>query len=152
MFADCTFTNCVFEDCDLSLLKPKETGFIDCVMSNCKAIWILRYEAHKTFFSIDFQQCKISFSSFFGRNLKQTKFVRCEAEDVDFAECNLSWADFEWANLTSAKFMNTDLTNANFIGATNYIIDIQNNKIKKAKFSMPEAMGLLYSLDITVEL
>lgn len=37
---------------------------------------------------------------------------------------------------------------ANFIGARNYAIDPTQNTLKKAKFSLPEAMSLLRSLDI----
>ena len=45
-------------------------------------------------------------------------------------------------------FKETDLTGADFTGAVNYRIDINHNKIKKAKFSRLEAVSLLESLDI----
>jgi hypothetical protein len=40
------------------------------------------------------------------------------------------------------------LTQADFTGATNYAIAASLNTLKKTKFSLPEAMSLLYSLDI----
>jgi len=42
------------------------------------------------------------------------------------------------------------LTEADFTGAKNYAIAASSNTLKKTKFSLPEAMGLLYSLDIVL--
>ena len=73
------------------------------------------------------------------------------ADEVDFSECNLAQADFSNTDLAAAIFQNTDLSQASFVNARNYIIDVRSNKVKKAKFSMPEALGLLYGLDVVIE-
>jgi len=39
---------------------------------------------------------------------------------------------------------------ADFASAVRYDIDPQTNKIKKAKFSLPEAVGLLKGFAITI--
>lgn len=44
-----------------------------------------------------------------------------------------------------------NLTKADLRQAKNYSIRPDSNKIKKAKFSLPEAMLLLYGLDIELE-
>jgi fluoroquinolone resistance protein len=42
------------------------------------------------------------------------------------------------------------LSGADLSQARNYMIDPGLNELKKAKFSLPEAMALLYNMDITL--
>jgi fluoroquinolone resistance protein len=51
-------------------------------------------------------------------------------------------------DFSNSRFQHTNLTEADFTGATNYAIAASLNTLKKTKFSLPEAMSLLYSLDI----
>ena len=50
-----------------------------------------------------------------------------------------------------SMFARTRLVAANLTGAQNYRIDILNNDIKRARFSLPEAVALLDSLDIELQ-
>lgn len=65
---------------------------------------------------------------------------------ADFSERDFRNTDFE-----KSIFSKTNLYKVNFKGAKNYYIDIKNNNIKKAKFSLPEALSLLDTLDIEIE-
>jgi len=47
-------------------------------------------------------------------------------------------------------FGNTNLTEADLSRACNYRIDPAQNVLGQAKFSLPEAMSLLYSMDIVL--
>ena len=149
-FSDCHFADCKFEDCDLSLIKVKGSFFSRLQIIRCKAIGIHWFDVGAPF-SVQFSDSNISYSSFFGKNLKKTKFKNCVAKEVDFSDCNLTEADFAGTDLESARFSNCDLTLANFKEARNYYIDIQHNKVKKTKFSLPEALRLLDAFDIEVE-
>ncbi len=149
-FVGCHFIDCVFEDCDLSLLKVKGSFFTRLQIIRSKAIGIHWFDTGKPF-TIQFLDSNISYSSFFGKPLKKTKFKNCVAKEVDFSECILTEADFSGTDLEGARFSNTDLSLANFKEARNYFIDVNFNKVKKAKFSLPEALRLLDSFDIEVE-
>ena len=46
--------------------------------------------------------------------------------------------------------MRTDLTGADFRDAKNYVIHPALNKLSKARFSLPDAMNLLYCMDIEI--
>jgi uncharacterized protein YjbI with pentapeptide repeats len=72
------------------------------------------------------------------------------ALDVDFREADLSQADFAGTDLSDSMFVNTDLTEADLSRARNYHIDPSQNVLRQARFSLPEAMSLLYSLDIVL--
>lgn len=53
--------------------------------------------------------------------------------------------------LLGTSFNKADLSEADLTGSTNYFIDVRYTNIKKAKFSMPEAMSLLTSLEIVIK-
>ena len=72
----------------------------------------------------------------------------CSAVEVDFREADLSRADFSGTDLSNSLFSKTDLSGADFSQARNYHLDPGQNKLKGAKFSLPEAMSLLYAMEI----
>ncbi|MBN9297610.1 MAG: pentapeptide repeat-containing protein [Filimonas sp.] len=149
-FSECSFEQCVFEECDLSLMKINKTTFSSVQVKSSKAIGVIWSDVINAF-AIDFTQSNINYGNFVGKQLKKVKFINCSIAEADFSDCNLSQAVFTGSDLTNARFIQSDLTQANFIDATNYTIDVNINKIKKAKFKLPEALSLLYSLDIIVE-
>ncbi len=79
-------------------------------------------------------------ASFKGSNLKENYFTGTSLISADFTDVDLS----------GTIFHNCDLSKADFSSATQYDIDPQTNKIKKAKFSLPEAVGLLRAFDIII--
>jgi uncharacterized protein YjbI with pentapeptide repeats len=75
----------------------------------------------------------------------------CEVKDADFAEADLSNGDFKNTDFEKTRFFKTNLSGADFKGARNYSIDARNNTLKKTRFSYPEVLTLLNSLDIIIE-
>jgi len=149
-FVDCYFTDCTFTGCDLSLLKVKGSFFNRIQINGCKAIGIHWFDTGVPFV-IGFTDSNLSYSSFFGKNLKKMKFKNCVAKEVDFSSCNLTEADFAGTDLERARFNDCDLSLTNFKEARNYFIDFRENKVRKTKFSMPEALSLLDQFDIVIE-
>jgi uncharacterized protein YjbI with pentapeptide repeats len=72
------------------------------------------------------------------------------AKDVDFREVDLSGVDFTGTDLADSLFADTNLTEADLSKARNYTIEPVKNILKGAKFSLPEAMSLLFNLDIVL--
>ncbi|MFN5416586.1 MAG: pentapeptide repeat-containing protein [Flavobacteriia bacterium] len=101
-------------------------------------------------FEIHFDNCQINLSSFYKIDLKHCSFKDSSLQEVDFTEVNLAQKSFENCDLLGAIFENTNLEKCDFRSAFNYIIDPQNNKIKKAKFSKEGAIGLLRAFDIVI--
>lgn len=75
----------------------------------------------------------------------------CKAHDVDFREADLSDGQFVLTDLAKTHFQHSNLYSTDFTEATNYVIDPNENDIRKATFSMPDAMNLLHGFDITIE-
>ena len=146
----CTFSSCVFRDCDLSLINVQDSAFIQVRFEESKLIgvnWtVANWESYLS--GIHFTDCSINYATFIGLNLKGITLKACVAWEADFAEANLTGANCTKTDFRDSRFLHTDLTEADFTGATNYAIAANLNTLKQTKFSLPEAMNLLHSLDI----
>jgi uncharacterized protein YjbI with pentapeptide repeats len=100
--------------------------------------------------SVGFIECEVSHSIFMGLELKKMVLTKCVAKDADFAEANLTQANFTHTDFAESRFLHTDLTEADFTNARNYAIDVAINTVKKAKFSLPEAVNLLRCMNIVL--
>jgi fluoroquinolone resistance protein len=153
-FNECRFKNCAFIQCDLSMMRVKSSRFADVQFEKCKTVGInwteASWEKGGFFRLIDFDDCALNYSSFFGLKLHKMKMTKCTALEVDFGEADLTGAVFSHTDFSGSIFMHTNLTEADFVNAANYTISAKNNTLKKTKFSLPEAMSLLRSLDIVL--
>lgn len=149
-FEKCRFLNCKFNECILSAINPLDSRFIQVKFTNCKVIGFDWTKAQKID-ELDFNSCQINYSNFKLLKLQKIKMIKCEAKEVDFTEADLSGGDFNNTNFEKSRFFKTNLSAANFRGAKNYWIDVKNNTLEKAHFSLPEALALLNSLDIRLD-
>jgi len=152
IFKKCRFIECTFSRCNLSVIKVHQCQFTDVTFDECKVVGVdwTRASWPRLVFSVSlkFNKCIINDSSFFGLNLDEIIIEECKAHDVDFRDGSFCSANFTYTDFTNSLFGKTNISNADFSEATNYDIDIFNNKISKAKFSRYEAVRLLNSLDI----
>jgi uncharacterized protein YjbI with pentapeptide repeats len=152
VFRKCRFAGCVFQHCDLSLVQLPDSSFSASRFEDSKIIGVNWTEAHwpttRLWEPVHFSKCIISHSTFIGLNLNKIRITDSAAEDVDFREADLSLADFSGTDLSKSLFINTNLTKADLSRARNYTIDAAQNVLKGCRFSLPEAMSLLYGLDI----
>ncbi len=154
VFLDCRFVGCKFQDCDLSLLQVPGSSFSGTLFEDSKLIGI--NWTHGNWGNNLLQEplvsirCVLNHSTFIGLPLKGTQIKDCIARDIDFRETDLNQADFEGTDLAESLFSQTNLTQADLSRARNYTISPEENTLKGARFSLPEAMSLLYSLDIVL--
>ena len=152
VFQKCSFVNCAFQGCDLSLAKVPESIYSATRFEDSKIIGVNWAQADWPISGlgkpISFIKSAISHCTFIGLSLKGIQVKDCVAVDVDFREADLSQADFTDTDLSESLFVNTDLSEADLSRARNYLIDPGQNVLKGARFSMPEAMSLLYNMDI----
>jgi fluoroquinolone resistance protein len=149
-FEKCKFLNCKFTDCILSAVIPMDCRISDLKFLRCKVIGMDWTKTQKVE-GLDFSECQLNYSNFKLVKLPKMRMVRCEAREVEFIEADLSEGDFKNTDFEKSRFFKTNLTGADFKDARNYSIDVKNNIIKKARFSLPEAMSLLDGLEIKLE-
>jgi fluoroquinolone resistance protein len=154
VFQTCRFVNCIFKQCDLSLIQLPSSVLSAIKMEESKIIgvdWTLAdWSSTRLGDPISFYKCDISHSTFIGLSLRGIQIKDCIASNVDFRETDLSQANFADTDLSESLFSHTDLTEADLSRSRNYHIDPGQNVLKRARFSLPEAMSLLYSLDIVL--
>lgn len=151
-FTGCKFRNCTFRGCDLSLSSFENCLFAETHFEDSQLVgldWTRTAWAKSKFIQpVSFVGCVLNYSTFTGLNLKQVNLKKCIAHDVDFTEADLTRTDCTFTDFANSRFQDTNLTEADFTGASNYAIAPDLNKLKKTRFSLPEAMALLYGLDI----
>jgi uncharacterized protein YjbI with pentapeptide repeats len=147
---DVRFAACKFNDCVLSAVIPMNSRFDDVTFTSCKTIGIDWTKA-QMFREIVLKNCQLNYSNFRFMKIHKLKMTGCETIDADFTEADLTNGDFRNTNFEKTRFIKTNLTGADFRGAKNYIIDPRANTLKKTRFSYPEVLTLLNSLDIIIE-
>ncbi len=162
----CDFTNCNFSNSRLSEIRFLKCKFVDCNFSNanlanvslqdvhfknCKMLG-LRFDACNEFgFAAVFDTCQLDHSIFFKLKLNRSSFLNSQLQGVDFSEADLKNSKLSGCDLKDATFQNTNLEMVDLRNATNYSINPEQNRIKGAKFSLAEVIGLLCKYQIKIE-
>ncbi len=145
------FIDCRFNNCNLSMTKLNKTTLQDVDFVDCKLLGI-KFETCNPFsLSFSFEGCQLNHSSFYQLKIPKTSFTNSALIEVDFTEANVGSANFSNCNLSGAIFDRTNLEKADFRTAAAFSIHPLNNKIKKARFSSDNLMGLLNCFDITID-
>jgi len=151
----CRFQDCSFEQCDVSLAKLERCQFQNTTFCKSRLVGIdwtrLTWQKKALKPALHFVECNLNYSNFFGCLLKNTKFTDCMLQEVEFGEADLSQADLRRADLSQARFFHTDLTETDLRDARNYDINAVVNTLHKTRFTLPEAVSLLHSLDIILD-
>ena len=165
-FEDCSFTNCNFsksdlrgiqfmdchfKGCNLSLAMLDDAGIKSVAFKDCKLMGIDFSKCNDFLFSVSFENCQLDYCSFYKKKMKKTIFRGCSLKHTDFTETDLSLSILDHCDLSEAIFIQGTLEKTDFRTAKNYAFDPEINKIKKARFSMPDVVGLLTKYNIDIE-
>ncbi len=149
---DCKFIDCHFKACNLSLLKVDRSHWRGVAFDACKLVGVnwTRASWPRVILAppLQFRECVLDESSFFGLQLPELIVESCKAREVDLREANLTAAKFCCTDLSNSLFGRTGLRGADFVEAIGYNIDVFDNDIRHARFSRHEAVRLLDGLDI----
>jgi fluoroquinolone resistance protein len=145
-----TFIDCVFDNCNFSAANLNGTSFQETKFVNCKLLGLHFEHCNSFLFTVQFDHCMLNLSGFYKMNLKGFQFTHCSLQEVDFTEADLSGAVFHECNLLGAMFDQTNLEKADLRTATNFSIDPELNKLKKAKFSLTGLTGLLHKHELNI--
>ena len=149
------FVNCIFADCVLKSVTFRACSMLNSTFRNCALVgldWssVRRHGARLPLLTA-MRSCTIKYNTFIDVSLARMDFAESTLHDCYFQDCSLKQALFRGGDLQNTVFQNCDLSKADFREARNYSINVQNNKVAKARFSLPEAVGLLAGFDIVIE-
>jgi len=143
------FHDCLFKNCNLSLIQLKGCRLEQVAFKECKIVGLDFYKCEKVF-HIAFDKSVLQTCNFADLKLKKTSFAGSKIKEVYFTNTDLSEANFTDTDLIGTVFHQCNLTKADFRHAENYLIDLETNLVKKAQFSLPEAINLLKFFDIVI--
>lgn len=150
-FSHFRFIDCTFHNCNLSLVKVRDTQLQHIHFEQCKMLGI-QFDAVNTFgFKIAMKSCLLRHASFYELNLTNANIEHCDLEETDWTKANLTKATLSHCNLYLAHFDQTNLTQTNFSGSYNLAINPNTNYLKKTIFDSENALGLLKALDIIIK-
>ena len=162
------FASCRFEHCDMALLADAHYEFVDCELVSCSCVGMpldgtifdnVRFEecrltgmdfsaVNRFLFSASFIRCALDFAVFSKNNLNGFLFSGCSIREASFIEASMKTVTFEECDLKGTLFERCNLEKADFTTAVGYFLDLELNRVKGARFSLPEAANLLMKYDI----
>ena len=163
---DCTFVDCNFENAKLSKAQLSDCLFKGCNFSNvklydaklsgvdfvdCKLAGVDFTHCNQLLFSINIKHSKAAYCNFLGLEMAGIQLTGSELTECVFEGTNLTRADLSQSNLRGALFERTNLESADLRGALHYQIDPQLCRVRKARFSYPEALSLLKGFGVIID-
>lgn len=151
LFTASVFIDCIFANCNLTMVKLTDCLLNGILFKNCKVLGVNFSDCVDMPFDVKFEGCILDYCLFVRKKMLKTAFIDSSLRNADFSECDLTKSVFANADLMNVVFNRTILKEADFLTAKNFIIDPELNLIKKAKFSIYGAVGLLNKYDIVIE-
>lgn len=146
-----TFIDCKFEGCNLERSVVFKTGFQGAFLKDCNVNGIDFSKASDFLFGMSFEGCTLNNAILYKKKNKRARFTDCSLKEADLTECDLTDAIFTNCDMHRTVFSYTILKNADLRTSYNYIIDPDENTLKKARFSVHGLPGLLAKYDIRIE-
>jgi len=145
------FNNCLFRTCNLSLAALERTRLRKVVFEECKLTGNDFSRVEAAGIAMAFKQCRIEQANFFGLKLTTSVFKDCSLIGTEFGSCDLSGLTFEHDVFRETNFNQCNLEKSDFRTSQGYTIDPLGNKLRGARFSLPEAASFLGYLGIRLD-
>ena len=149
--SECRFMDTTFTECDFSNARLIDTSFQDVVFISCKMQGLFFPDCNSFGFDVTYQKCLLNYSVFQQMKLKRIQIMDSQLQSADFSGADLSEAVICCCDLKDATFEQTNLEKADLRGSRNYVIHPEVNRLKGARFSLPEVVGLLSRYGIKVD-
>lgn len=145
-FIECTFRSCNLSNCKVNNCKLQDVKFID-----CKLLGLNFFQAKDFAFALSCERCNLDYASFDSKKLNKSRFENCKMHSVNFTMADLTKTEFTDCDLYEAVFNNTNLSGVDLTRISNFSIDPEMNKVKKAKFQAQDLEKLLYKYDLIIQ-
>ena len=140
----CTFTECVFTACNLNRVDLDGSRFTDCTFVDCTALavtWTRAAVAPLSARPWDFERCRLDLASFQEAAMAGSRLVDCSLREADFGGADAQGVDLGGSGLAGAVFVGTDLRAASLLGATGYVFDPSENRVRGLRLDASRGDG-----------
>jgi len=154
---NCSFSGCNFIGTRFSGLSFERTQAIGNDFERCTLIgvdWSLISDERKRAMNLlpfdRLLKCTLRHCVFYGLDLTKADLSESDLAGSYFDDCILRDARFCESELIKTSFAHCDLSGADFTHAKNYFFSLETNRVKGARFTLPEAIELLNALGIVI--
>lgn len=104
-----------------------------------------------TFHEVTFKNCKLDLSHFRFSKFRKCKFIKCVLEKGEFASADLAETIFDGCSILEIGMFHSILKDVDV--RTSQIQGVKANieSLKGLKITLPQAMDLIYLLEVEVE-
>jgi uncharacterized protein YjbI with pentapeptide repeats len=150
VFRNCEFEDCTFRNVDVSGLRMQNTVLLS---SACVGMDWSEVRALGRLFPLfrEIRNSTLKLNNFFKMKLPKLHIAESQLLDCAFMECTLTESTFHKVDFQNTTFQDCDLSKSDFREAKNYKLNTESNRVAKAKFSLPEVVGLLDNLNVIIE-
>jgi len=147
---DASLEGCVFKDCKLANTALDGAKLMNCSFDGCKLVGLRFFTCSAMSFEIHLKDCRLELCNFSDLHMKRSSIVDSSVGECYFQNTFLVEANFSGSRFDGTLFHACDLQRANFLLASGYAIDPTTNKVRKAKFSLPDAVNLLSGFGVDI--
>lgn len=152
-YDDVSFNECIFENCSFVNGKFSDTVMKFCTFRNCSIIGLNWMELSTSYSAVieKLDRCLLKYNNFEDMTFRKIDFGKSQIISSAFYKTTLSECNFSECNLKDTTFSMCDLQKSDFRSAQGFGIDIMTCKLKGAKFSFSNLVGLVNGLGIKIE-
>lgn len=149
--ASASFQDCVFEECEIVVVKLHGVALSNTVFKLSLIRGVNFSDCSDFGFSPEFHGCVINHCVLDRKKLRKGVFAGSQLADCDLIACDFREVDFSNTTFARVNIQDCNFEKADFRTSTGYVMNPATNKVRGARFSLPEAQSFLLLLGIRLE-
>lgn len=149
----CSFIDCHFEACDLTMARMNGASVRGSTFVDCRLLGVDVGTWRNDGLGIDatFRTCDLDHLRVRNVDLRACLFEGGHAHRSEWSGVDLRKVTFDGVDLRGARFTRCDLRGADVRRAEGFRIDPTANRVQGLRIGVPEALGLLIELGLDVD-
>lgn len=145
-FVDCTFTRCA-----LLNVRLEGVAFRDATFRSSKLQGLDFSRCSSALFEVRFEDTSLSYCVFQSMDARRASFAEAKVEDCEFVRTDLRKVAFKDTSLRGTRFDGCNLADADLRTASQYAFDPSENKVDRARVSLPACAALLLPFGLSID-
>lgn len=149
----CSFIDCVFEGCDLTMARMAGTSVRGTRFEACRLLGVDvgAWRSDGLGIEATFRDCDLDHLQAHGVDLRACVFEGGHARRSDWRRADLRKIVFEGIDLSGARFARCDLRGSDVRRASGVRIDVTDNRVAGLRVSMTDALRIAIDLGLDVD-
>lgn len=149
----CSFVDCVFHACDLTMARMLGTSVRGTRFEACRLLGVDvgAWRSDGLGIEATFRDCDLDLVQVHDVDLRSCTFEGGQARRSEWLRVDLREVVFDAVDLSGARFARCDLRGSDVRRASGVRIDVTDNRVTGLRVSMADALGIVIDLGIDVD-